>query len=120
MANKNGFASALEKLNTKLDVKQDVSMDALEDAANHFARKMKPRIPVSKRNTDHLRDALKVVIDGDTVKVIFEGKHYWYMVDKGHKKAGGKGRIRGVNFVKKTLNSERDRLTEIMIKKIQK
>lgn len=117
--NKNGFAAALETIRTQLDVKQNVSMNALEQAANYFVKKLKPRIPVSDRNARHLREALKVVVKGDKVQVIFEGKHYWYMVEKGHKKVSG-GRVKGRHFVRNTLDAEKEKLIEIMIDKIKK
>lgn len=118
-SNINGFAKALETIRTKLDVKQNVTMNALEEAANYFVKKLKPHIPVSKRNTKHLRDALKVVIKDDYVQVIFENKHYWYMVEKGHRLANGK-RVKGAHFVRNTLDKESKKLIEIMIEKIKK
>ena len=118
-ANNNGFADALETIRTKINVKQNVSINALEEAADYFVKKLKPKIPVSNRNTKHLRDCLKVVIKGDMVQVFFENKHYWYMVEKGHRTANGK-RIRGTHFVRNTLDSENEKLIEIMIEKIKK
>lgn len=117
--NNNGFADALNDLNTLIRLNQNVGVDNLELAANYFVRKLESRIKTSNKNKKHLRDSLKVVIKDDYVSVQFEkDMFYWYMVDKGHKKANGSGRVKGQHFIRKTIDEEKERLIEIMSQRI--
>lgn len=119
--NNNGFADALQQINTLLDVDKKVEKDVLEEAAEYFVDKLKPRIKVSDQNGKHLRDALKVVIKDDRVSVEFEDwAFYWHMVEHGHKKANGKGKVKGKHFVQNTFDAESDKVADIMAKKIIK
>lgn len=120
MQNNNGFADALERLRTIMNVDKEVTLDALEAAANYFVQKLRPKIPISERNKKHMKDVLKIVVKGDMVQVIFEGNSYWYLVEHGHKKSKGKGRVKGQHFVRNTLDAENDKLAEIMLGKIIK
>ena len=118
-ANNNGFAEALRDINTLLKVNKQVELDVLEDAADYFVKVLKPHIPKSDRSSKHLRDALKVVIKKDRVSVEFEDHaFYWYMVEHGHKKANGKGRVKGRHFVQNTFDREGDKIADIMADKI--
>ncbi|APC48959.1 hypothetical protein BME96_12485 [Virgibacillus halodenitrificans] len=120
-SNNNGFADALQDVNTLLKVNEEVEKDILEEAAQYFADKLRPRIPKSDMNGKHLQDALKVVVKGDKVSVEFEDwAFYWYMVDKGHKKRGGRGRVKGQHFVQNTWDSDGDKVADIMANKIIK
>ncbi|WP_434787922.1 hypothetical protein V5R22_00165 [Bacillus thuringiensis] len=47
-SNNNGFAEALEDINTLLRVNKKVSLDVLDEAAKYFASKLKPKIKASK------------------------------------------------------------------------
>ncbi|MGP4038332.1 HK97-gp10 family putative phage morphogenesis protein [Gracilibacillus sp. D59] len=119
--NNNGFADALKEVNTLLKVNKEVELDILEEAAEYFAEKLKPRIPKTDARGKHLRDALKVVVKKDRVSVEFEEwAFYWHMVDKGHKKANGKGRVKGKHFVQNTFDGEGDKINDIMANKIIK
>lgn len=120
MTNNNGFADGLNQIRTLLNVNQEVQMGVLKDAAEYFAEKLKPRINMSDRNRQtHLQNSLKVVIEGDKVVVSFEDKAwYWFLAEHGHKKAGGKGRVAGLHFVRNTIDSEMDNIKEIMINEI--
>lgn len=117
--NNNGFADALKEINTLLRVNKAVEKDVLEEAAEYFVRKLKPLIPVSDRKSRHLRDSLKVVVKNDMVSVEFEDDaFYWHMVEHGHKKANGKGRVKGRHFVQNTFDGEGDKIADIMANKI--
>lgn len=119
MQNNNGFADALKQMKTLLKVDQKVTLSVLEEAAEYFAKKLKPKIPVSRRNTWHLRDKLKVVVKNDMVQVVFEDVGwYWHLVEHGHKKRGGRGRVKGRHFVRNTWNAESKKIEEIMLNKI--
>ncbi len=116
--NRNGFADALNRLNTLMDVGQEVDLDVLEEAANFYASKLKPLIPKGDGN-QHLQDELKVVIKNGHVQLIFSDKAwYWHLVNHGHKKRGGKGRVKGHHFVRKALNQHGPKTAELMQKKI--
>lgn len=119
MNNNNGFAEALEEINTLLKVDKKVELNVLDEAAKYFVQKLKPQINSSDRNKKHLRDSLKVVVKGDLVTVEFEdAAWYWYLVEHGHKKSNGKGRVKGQHFVRNTFDSEGDKIAEIMANKI--
>lgn len=119
-SNNNGFAEALEDINTLLRVDKKVEIDVLDQAAKYFVNKLKPKIkPSDKNKQTHLRDSLKVVIKNDRVSVEFEDKAwYWYLVEHGHKKANGKGRVKGKHFVQNTFDAEGDKIAEILAQKI--
>jgi HK97 gp10 family phage protein len=119
MDNNNGFAEALVEINTLLKVDKKVEIDVLEEAAKYFAQKLKPQIKSSDMNKKHMRDSLKVVVKNDRVSVEFEDDAwYWYLVEHGHKKANGKGRVKGQHFVQNTFDMEGDKVAEIMANKI--
>jgi HK97 gp10 family phage protein len=122
MANNNGFAEALNDINTLLKVDKKVEKDVLQEAAEYFADKLKPSINMSDKDKQtHLRDSLKIVVKDDHVSVEFEDKAwYWYLAEHGHKKANGKGRVKGLHFVRNTFDGEGDKVAEIMATKILK
>ncbi|MFJ1142441.1 HK97-gp10 family putative phage morphogenesis protein, partial [Bacillus thuringiensis] len=115
-SNNNGFAEALEDINTLLRVNKKVSLDVLDEAAKYFASKLKPKIKASSKNKrTHLRDSLKVVVKDDRVSVEFKDEAwYWYLVEHGHKKVKGKGRVKGKHFVQNTFDAEGDKIADIM------
>ncbi|MEK3822094.1 HK97-gp10 family putative phage morphogenesis protein [Cytobacillus sp. FSL W8-0315] len=117
--NNNGFAQALDDLRTMIDVNQSVEKDELVQAAEYFVSQLESRIKTSSKNKKHLRDSLKIVIKNDYVSVQFEkDAYYWYMVEHGHKKASGKGRVKGQHFVRNTVDEEQERLIDIMAQRI--
>ncbi|HFU7087212.1 TPA: HK97 gp10 family phage protein [Bacillus cereus] len=120
VSNNNGFAEALEDINTLLRVDKQVSLDVLDEAARYFSSKLKPRIKMSDKNKrTHLKNSLKVVVKNDRVSVEFEdAAWYWYLVEHGHKKANGKGRVKGKHFVQNTFDAEGDKIADIMAQKI--
>lgn len=121
MKNNNGFANALKQMKTLLKVDQKVTLEVLEEAAQYFAKQLKPRIPRSNRNKKHLADMIKVVVKNDMVQVGFEqAGWYWYLVEHGHKKAGSRGRVKGRHFVRNTWDAENKKIELIMLDKIIK
>ncbi|PHA82762.1 HK97 gp10 family phage protein [Bacillus pseudomycoides] len=119
-SNHNGFADALEDINTLLRVNKQVGMDVLEEAAKYFAAELKKRIKLSNKNKrTHLKNSLKVVVKGDYVSVEFEDKAwYWYLAEHGHKKANGKGRVKGLHFAQNTFDAEGDKIADILAQRI--
>lgn len=119
-SNNNGFAEALEDINTLLRVNKKVSLDVLDEAAKYFAAKLKKRIKMSDKNKRvHLKNSLKVVVKNDRVSVKFEdAAWYWYLAEHGHKKANGKGRVKGLHFSQNTFDAEGDKIADIMAQKI--
>lgn len=116
-SNNNGFADALKQMKTLLNVDQKVTLSVLEEAAEYFAKQLKPKIPVGY--TKRLRDNLKVVVKNDIVQVIFEDVGwYWHLVEHGHRKRAGRGRVKGQHFVRNTWNAESKKIEEIMLNKI--
>ncbi|MFC6117336.1 MULTISPECIES: HK97-gp10 family putative phage morphogenesis protein [Macrococcoides] len=113
MSNENGFESQVDQINKLLDVNKTVTLEVRKKAAEYFISKLKPNIPVSKRNAKHMNAALDVRIEGDEVKVYFEDyAFYWRFVDKGTSKQ------RAQNFVTRTLTAEEQRIKDIMINEI--
>jgi HK97 gp10 family phage protein len=118
-ANNNGFAQALNDINTMIRVNQTVGKDTLEKAAEYFVGKLEEKIKKSNKNKKHLKDSLKVVIKDDYVSVQFESDlFYWYMVEHGHKKSNGKGRVKGQHFIRNTIDAEQERLIDIMMERL--
>jgi HK97 gp10 family phage protein len=118
-SNNNGFADALNEINTLIKVNKKVELDVLEQAAEYFVKKLRPRIPKSSQSGKHLRDALKVVVHNDHVSVEFEDwAYYWHLVEHGHKKASGRGKIKGRHFVQNTFDAEGEKIADIMANKI--
>lgn len=113
----NGFADALNNLNTVMDVNKQVELDVLEEAARFFASKLKQAIPLGPGDT-HLKDQLEIVVKNDHVQLRFGEKGwYWYLAEKGHKKQNG-GRVKGRHFFKKTMTQYGDKTAEIMAERI--
>ncbi|AHA74923.1 HK97 gp10 family phage protein [Bacillus thuringiensis] len=119
-SNNNGFAEVLEDINTLLRVNKKVSLGVLDEAAKYFAAELKKRMKMSDKNKRvHLKNSLKVVVKDDRVSVEFEdAAWYWYLAEHGHKKANGKGRVKGKHFVQNTFDAEGDKIADMMAQKI--
>ncbi|MHB0798277.1 HK97 gp10 family phage protein [Bacillus thuringiensis] len=119
-SNNNGFAEALADIHTLLRGNTKVSLDVLEEAAKYFAAELKKRMKMSDKNKQvHLKNSLKVVVKNDHVSVEFEdAAWYWYLAEHGHKKANGKGRVKGLHFSQNTFDAEGDKIADIMAQKI--
>lgn len=116
VTNNNGFSDALKQTKQLLKVDNKVTLSVLEEAAEYFAKRLRPRIPVDRSN---LRDNLKVVVKKDMVQVVFDGNTwYWHLVEHGHKKPFGRGRVKGRHFVRNTWDAESKRIEQIMTEKI--
>lgn len=116
--NRNGFADALNQINTLMDIGEEVELEVLEEAANFFAEKLADAIPIGS-GTQHLKNEIEVKVKGDMVQVIFSDKAwYWSLADKGHKKPNGRGRVKGLHFTKKTIDTYRDKIADMMAQKM--
>lgn len=124
--NNNGFADAMNQINTLLKVDKQVSMNVLEEAAEYFAEQLRPNIPQGY-GPEHMRDKLKVTIEDDVVQVVFDDDAwYWFQVEHGHKtpkkkggkKGSGKGFVPGRHFVRNTFDANGDKIAQIMADKI--
>lgn len=119
VTNNNGFADALKQTKQLLNVNEKVTLTVLEEAADYFAERLKRNIPKSKRNKKHLQDMLKVVVKKDMVQVAFESDGwYWHLLEHGHKKRAGRGRVKGRHFVRNTMDAESKKVEQIMLDKI--
>ena len=117
----NGFEDALKQMKTIVDVNETVAMDALEEAAQYFVEKLRPELARSAINKKHMADGLQIKIEKEKIVVYFE-EHafYWHMVDKGHRKANSRGRVKGTHTIRNTLTRESEKIEKIMLQKITK
>lgn len=116
--NRNGFVDALNRLNTVANINQNVDLEVLEEVATFFANKLKDAIPLGI-GTSHLKNEIKVVIQRDMVQVTFSKKAwYWHLADKGHKKANGSGRVKGLHFTRNTVDAYGQKVADMMAEKI--
>ena len=53
-SNNNGFAEALEDINTLLRVNKKVELNVLDEATKYFASKLKPKIKASNKTSGHI------------------------------------------------------------------
>ncbi|EOB3454986.1 HK97-gp10 family putative phage morphogenesis protein [Enterococcus hirae] len=114
--NKNGFADMADYFGNlaKVDPKQ-ISMESLEEAANFYLKNLMPNIPKSLMNKEHMKDHVKVVIDKDSVKVQFEDTaFYWRFAENGTTSQ------KAQHFASGTYEQNKERIEEIMTKKILK
>ena len=112
--NKNGFAEMADFLGnlSKVDPKK-LSLDALEEAANFYLEKLLPRIPKSLLKKKHMREQIKVVVEDDRVKVQFEDtSFYWRFAENGTSKQ------RAQHFASGTYDQNKEKIEEIMTRKI--
>ncbi|MBC2140146.1 hypothetical protein HCA95_12460 [Listeria innocua] len=115
MSNQNGFNEASKKLGKLSQVNEKLTLDVLEEAAKFFVKVLKPNIPISLRNHKHIRESLKVKVEGDVVVVYFDdNSFYWRFVENGTSKQ------RAQNFVKSTYAQNKNKIEKIMLSKIVK
>ncbi|EAF8771730.1 hypothetical protein A0221_12790 [Listeria monocytogenes] len=111
--NNNGFSDVQKRLGKMSNVNQTVTLEVLEEAAIFFAAKLAPNIPLSVRNSKHLRNAIKVEIKENKVVVFFDSNNfYWRFVDHGSTKQ------KAQNFVRGTYIQNKSKIEEIMLRKI--
>ena len=121
MANKNGFESAMAQLKTVAKINEKVALGTLEEAAEYFVSVLKPQLKQSNISKEHMVDALQVKIEKGKVLVYFdEFGWYWYLVEHGHAKSNGKGRVKGKFTIKKVVDEEKKKLEKMMKESILK
>ena len=121
MANKNGFESAMAQLKTVAKINEKVALGTLEEAAEYFVSVLKPQLKKSNVSKEHMVDALQVKIEkGKVIAYFDEFGWYWYLVEHGHAKANGKGRVKGKFTIKKVVDEEKKQLEKMMKQSILK
>ncbi len=121
MANKNGFESAMAQLKTVAKINEKVALGTLEEAAEYFVSVLKPQLKKSNVSKEHMVDALQVKIEkGKVIAYFDEFGWYWYLVEHGHDKANGKGRVKGKFTIKKVVDEEKKQLEKMMKESILK
>lgn len=117
----NGFEKAVQQLKTLVNINQKTTIEARKKAADYFVKVLRPQLLRSSIDKKHMADALTVVIEGDKVMVIFEDYGwYWYLKEHGHKKSNGKGRVRGTQTIRRTIDVEKSKLEKMMKEDILK
>lgn len=117
----NGFEDALKQLKTVANVNKAVTVSARKNAAEYFASVLRPLLAKSSIDKKHMEAELQVVIEKDRVLLIFgEDAWYWYLVEHGHKKRNGRGRVPGKNIIKKTADAEKEKLEKMMADEVIK
>ena len=112
--NNNGFEDMADFLGqvSKVDPLK-VSMESLEEAANFFVDKLIPNIPRSLRKKKHMADQVRVVVEKEKVRVVFEeDAYYWRFVENGRRDR------KAQHFVRGTYEQNREQIEKIMTKKI--
>lgn len=108
----NGFED-LEKQLKQINLGKSVVKSSLEEAADFYLQQLKPNIPVWG-NGHHARNDLSVKINDDNVQVVFgEKSFYWHFVENGTKNQ------RGQHFARNTLEQNKSKIEQIMLKKIE-
>lgn len=115
MNNNNGFSDALKQLKTVAAVNERTTIETRKKAAEYFVEQLRPLLRRSASNKKHMADDLQVIVSGDVVQVIFgEDGWYWFLVEHGHKKRSGRGRVPGTHTIKNTTDREGQKLAEMM------
>lgn len=115
-SNKNGFSEISDYLGnlSKVDPIK-LSLESLEEAANFYLKQLLPNIPKSLLKKKHMRDQIKVVVENDQVKVQFDSTaFYWRFAENGTTKQ------KAQHFASGTYEQNKERIEEIMTKKILK
>ncbi|MGI6154436.1 MAG: hypothetical protein ACOYEB_00610 [Enterococcus lemanii] len=116
----NGFEDALKNLKTVVNVNQKVTLDIMTEAAEYFAEQLRNEFTRSKINKKHAADAIEVIVSKDVVQVVFgDDGWYWYLDEHGHKKRNGRGRVRGNQVVRKTMEKESKKLEQMILNKLK-
>lgn len=112
--NNNGFADMADHLGKIARVDPiKVSLKSLENAATFYLEKLMPNIPKSLMKKKHMVDQIKVVIEDNKVKVVFEDTaFYWRFEENGtvNKKAK--------NFASGTFEQNKEQIENLMVKEI--
>lgn len=116
MAESNGFKDVADYLGNILRADpQKVSIESLTNAANFYTEKLIPQIPRSLLKKEHMREHLKVVVEEDQVKVVFDDTaFYWRFVENGTPNQ------RAQHFASGTFEQYRSQIEELMTEQIMK
>ena len=116
MADKNGFKDVADYLGKIMRADpQKVSIESLTNAANFYTEKLIPKIPKSLMKKEHMRDHVKVVVEEDQVKVVFDDTaFYWRFVENGTPNQ------RAQHFASGTFEQYREQIEKLMTEQIMK
>lgn len=116
MAESNGFKDVADYLGNILRADpQKVSIESLTNAANFYTEKLIPQIPKSLLKKEHMRDHVKVVVEEDQVKVVFDDTaFYWRFVENGTPNQ------RAQHFASGTFEQYREQIEKLMTEEIMK
>lgn len=112
--NNNGFAEMADYMGkiSEVDPKK-VSMPSLEKAANFYLNQIIPKVPRSLLKKKHMNDQIKVVVEEDNVKVVFEDTaFYWRFEENGTKNKRAK------NFASSTYEQNKETIEKLMVDEI--
>ncbi|KAF1295185.1 hypothetical protein BAU15_05380 [Enterococcus sp. JM4C] len=113
MAN-NGFKDMADYLSNLSKVNPNkLTIDSLEKAASFYLKQLLPNIPKSLRTKKHMKDHIKVIVEDEQVKVVFEDTaFYWRFAENGtvNQKAQ--------HFASGAYETNKGQIEEIMTKKI--
>lgn len=116
MSNNNGFQEQADYLGRLVSVDATkISIQSLTSAAEFYLEKLLPAIPKSLLNKKHARDQVKVVVENEQVKVVFEGTaYYWRFAEN------GTANQKAQHFASGTFEQNKDQIEKIMVQKITK
>ncbi|SLN00262.1 conserved hypothetical protein TIGR01725 [Brachybacterium faecium] len=83
--NQNGFVGMADYLGTISDISEsNIGLSSLKAAADYYVDKLIPRIPKSLMKKKHMREHVKVVIEDEQIRVVFEDTaFYWRFAENG-------------------------------------
>jgi len=111
----NGFSDLSSKLK-KYNVSSVKILAAQEEAANFFVKKLRPLIPKSEIQKDHMADDLHVFVNDDEIEVTFGGdSFYWLFSEHG---TGGEHPQRAQHYVKNALDANKSAVLKILTEKL--
>ena len=114
VSNNNGFKDMADYLGrlSKVDPTK-LSMESLEVAANFYLKMLIPNIPKSLLKKKHMADQVKVEIEDEQVKVVFdETTFYWRFAENGTVNQ------RAQNFASGTYQKNKNEIEQILTQKI--
>ncbi|PZL74102.1 hypothetical protein CI088_07860 [Enterococcus plantarum] len=115
-SNNNGFADMADHLGKISEVDpRKISLKSLEKAANFYTQQLIPKIPKSLLKKKHMADQVKVIVNDDRVKVMFnDTTFYWRFAENGTVNQ------RAQHFASGTYEQEKSTIEELMTQDILK
>lgn len=111
--NNNGFADMADRLGKLARVTEAVTIESLTNAAEFFVEKLLPNIPRSLLRKKHAADYVKVIIEDNQVRVIFEDTaFYWRFAENGTVNQ------RAQHFASGTFEQHKTNIENLMARKI--